>query len=196
MRWTVLINGGWALTWHSYTPPSRSVAERKSNRQSFGFSRASENLESLAYVSKPIVSKCSSSPRLRTHDTWNQNRWDFQRTIEKNERRVSRLLTRFVGLNDITVWRSKNASILSVLALNVATLHVSQRSYPNPRRFTLPDNESLDFYFTFAHFLSVSTPTNSTYKNCEHSATRLVVDTVLVAIWTTILILCNFVTSL
>lgn len=74
VRWTVLINGGWALTWHSYTPPSRSVAELKSNRQSFGFSKASENLESLAYVSRPIVSKCSSSPRLRTQDTWNKRK--------------------------------------------------------------------------------------------------------------------------
>lgn len=74
VRWTVLINGGWALTWHSYTPPSRSVAELKSSRQSFGFSKASENLESLAYVSRPIVSKWSSSPRLRTQDTWNKRK--------------------------------------------------------------------------------------------------------------------------
>lgn len=77
VRWTVLINGGWALTWHSYTPPSRSVAELKSSRQSFGFSKASENLESLAYVSRPIVSKWSSSPRLRTQDTWNKKMWSL-----------------------------------------------------------------------------------------------------------------------
>jgi hypothetical protein len=63
---------GSVLTWHSYTPESRSWGNLICNVQLSDLSgRITWNLWSDVYVNIPAVKMCRS--RLRIHETWNKN---------------------------------------------------------------------------------------------------------------------------